>query len=283
MEKINNITLKLTVLLFCAMTVTLFVYAYINVYNVEIFKDVTIEKYIQIEQTMCEIGNIAPWETPGISENNITYSLIHSNSNTARDNYTLLNCSTIFQNPTLPNGCEITSATIVLRYLGYSVSKENMSDIYLDKQSPYYQVNPNVAYMGNPRSDTEGWYCFPPVIVKAINRYFNSNGYTKHIAKNCTGASVYQIREYIDKGYPVICWSTLRWGGVAYSSTFKFSDGTLPYSNLHCVVVSGYYTKNLSIYYRINDPLWGTYDIDEYTFERIFRAMGNRCVVILDK
>ena len=36
----------------------------------------------------------------------------------------ILPVKTIYQKPELPNGCEITSATIVLNYLGFNVSKE---------------------------------------------------------------------------------------------------------------------------------------------------------------
>lgn len=264
------------------MVVTLFVYTYFYVYNIDLF-NVTKNKKMEIQQTFCEIESVSLREELGIhSGNMVPLSLVHSYSDISKEGYTLLNCSTIYQNPTLPNGCEITSATIVLQYLGYNVSKEVMSDTYLDKQSPYYEVNPNIAYMGNPRSSTEGWYCFPQVITKAINKYFTANGYTKHIAKDCTGSSAYQIREYIDRGYPVVCWATLRWRAIVYSSSFEYTDGTHPYSNLHCLVVSGYYTSNTVRYYRINDPIWGTYDIDEYTFERVYNAMGRRCVVIVD-
>ena len=45
----------------------------------------------------------------------------------------ILPVNTIYQKPELPNGFEITSATIVLNYLGFNVSKVTMADTYLHK------------------------------------------------------------------------------------------------------------------------------------------------------
>ena len=45
----------------------------------------------------------------------------------------ILPVNTIYQKPELPNGCEITSATIVLNYLGFNVSRVTMADTYLHK------------------------------------------------------------------------------------------------------------------------------------------------------
>ena len=47
--------------------------------------------------------------------------------------YMLIPVRHIAQNPELPTGCEITSLTMVLNYLGYNVSKTYMADNYLDR------------------------------------------------------------------------------------------------------------------------------------------------------
>ena len=44
-----------------------------------------------------------------------------------------LNVEFLSQKPELPTGCEITSLTTVLNYLGYDVSKETMANEYLPK------------------------------------------------------------------------------------------------------------------------------------------------------
>lgn len=268
MKKMRNNIFKIVLVLLGTVIATYFVVCRIEVKNDES------EDYMEYNESI-----------PASTNSDITliegFFSEFSNSSYAvsKEGFTILNCDCIYQNPTLPNGCEITSAAIVLQYLGYNVNKETLSDNYLDKKMIYYQANPDVSYIGEPRS-TSGWYCFPPVIEEAINEYFSSNEYTKHVAKDCTGLESYQIREYVDKGFPIICWTTLRWQSPERSSAFILSNNILPYSNLHCVVISGYYISNSMMYYRITDPIWGIYDISEAVFEKIYKLMGNRSVVV---
>ena len=43
-----------------------------------------------------------------------------------------LNVEQLLQNPELPSGCEVTSLTVALNYLGYDIDKITMCDTYLD-------------------------------------------------------------------------------------------------------------------------------------------------------
>lgn len=69
------------------------------------------------------------------------------------------------QYPELPTGCEVTSLTTVLNYLGYKVSKETMADNYLPKcnfsDGTFWDY-----FIGNPRDD-DAFGCYATPIVTA--------------------------------------------------------------------------------------------------------------------
>ena len=50
----------------------------------------------------------------------------------------------IIQYPDLPTGCETTSLTMVLNYLGYPVDKLDLADHYLDKNRSARRISTNI-------------------------------------------------------------------------------------------------------------------------------------------
>lgn len=194
-----------------------------------------------------------------------------------RGGMTRLSVKNILQNPQLRNGCEITSATIALNYLGYSVDKVTMADKYLDCKKPYSQVDPNEAYMGDPHAT--GWYCYAPVIEEAVNEYFTDNGYNEHTAVDITGCSFEDMKALVDEGTPVVFWGTLYFNQPYHSTKFTLPDGTLPYSNLHCLVMTGYDGD----YVYISDPLGLGSKVSTEKFVKIFEEMGSRAVKIVER
>lgn len=71
-----------------------------------------------------------------------------------------LNVENILQNPELPNGCEITSAAIVLNYLGFDIDKVTLAENCLPMHIPYWEADPEVEFMGSP-ADELSFYCLP--------------------------------------------------------------------------------------------------------------------------
>ena len=186
----------------------------------------------------------------------------------------VLPVETIYQRPSLPNGCEITSATIVLNYLGFHVDKLTMADVYLPKQYPFYAVNPNVAYMGNPRGN--GWYCYAQPLVKAINSYLKDVGNTEYKAKDITGSSVDELKQYIREGNPVVFWGTINFAFPRKSGQYVLPTGERPYVNLHCLVLKGFDDE----YMYIADPLGYTNKVKIEWWTQIYKSMGSRAVII---
>ena len=51
----------------------------------------------------------------------------------------------ILQNPELPNGCEITSLCMLLRYLGFDADKCILADRYLPRTETWWGTDPDRA------------------------------------------------------------------------------------------------------------------------------------------
>ena len=194
--------------------------------------------------------------------------------------YAKLDVKCVYQNPELPNGCEVTSLAIVLRHLGYPVSKETLADNYLPKGRIGY-TSPYEAYIGNPRIKNASWYCYSPVIVRCADNYLATQG-GKHFADDLTGKEFEELLSELDKGYPVIFWATINMDGPRYSSDWVV-DGTHYecYLNLHCLVLTGYdQEKNLAY---VSDPLRGnvTYSLEET--RRRYEQLHYQAVVIRER
>lgn len=180
------------------------------------------------------------------------------------ENYQL-KVENIMQNPELPNGCEITSLTIVMNYEGYPCDKLDMSDNYLPKADSL-SADPDEYYLREPRNN--GFYCFAGPIVKAVNN-FNEDKGTNAIATDLTGSDVSLLYDYVRKGHPLVVWGTLYW-----NTPYKYESGL--YSNLHCMVLSGFTDDTVTI----TDPIYGVTVISRSRFERVWEAMGSRAVLV---
>lgn len=203
-----------------------------------------------------------------------------------------LDVEVIMQNPELPNGCEITSATIILQYLGYDVSKLTMADRYLDQSSHWQGTNPEEMYMGNPRYSTGpncGWYCLAGPIVEAVNEYLEEetaktlgeDATVPYQAVDFTGISIVELKEQLAAGNPLVIWITMGpFNQPRYISQGYYNEQGefVPYyTRLHCITVVGYTEDS----YYLTDPIYGRYEISKEKFEDVWTKMGQRAVGIL--
>lgn len=111
-----------------------------------------------------------------------------------------LDVENIDQNPELPNGCEITSAAIVLNYLGFSVDKVTLAEEYLPMHVPYWEADPNLEFMGDP-ADELAFYCLPGAVVTAVNDYLDDMG-ADYVALDISGAPVEELYQWVASGAP---------------------------------------------------------------------------------
>lgn len=181
----------------------------------------------------------------------------------------------IAQNPELPTGCEVTSLTMVLRYLGYDVDKLTLADEFLPK-GEIGKTHPDVAFIGNPR-DEHSYGANAPVLVKTANEYLNSVN-AKHDAYWITSSDVEDLMEYIHNGYPVMIWVTRDMEDGYYSTKWTIDEVEVQwYAREHCMVLIGYTNR----YYVLADPLSGEYCYYEKTLvEQRYDELKNQALVV---
>lgn len=198
----------------------------------------------------------------------------------------MLDVPYISQKNILPNGCEVVSAVMLLRFYGYDADPVDFSDNYLDKGEITVKwgvrrgPNPKQQYAGDPKSEKGGWGCFAPVIIKALNKYLADE---KAFAKNLTGATLEEIaQQYIAQGVPVAVWCTqnmeeidslYQWQSYDKSETFLYPV------HEHCVVLVGFDGE----FYYFNDPLSDeqTVKYEKATASKSFNSLGRQAVAVI--
>lgn len=189
------------------------------------------------------------------SENGLK-GLLTSGRKAYIDNFPCLN-----QLPELPTGCEVTSLTMVLNYLGYDADKTDLAANYLKKED-YPAANPNTAFVGTP-FDKSSYGCYAPVITDCANLY------GAH-AINISGASIDQFCQYVENGQPVIVWAAMNMNSIDYgSSVWIAKDGQLVIwpGMEHCLVMIGFDASADEVY--TADPLSG--EIKTYKFSVFYQ------------
>ena len=185
----------------------------------------------------------------------------------------------IYQCPELPTGCEITSLTMLLNYLGFDVSKTDLADNYLEKDY-MCTVSFNDAFIGDPRWDG-GYGCFSPVIVRSAQKYLDTqhNGY-KYLVENISGTKFEDLYEYIANDNPVIIWCSMSLMDIYKNYCYTASDGNdvYWYDNEHCMLLTGYDKNEGTV--TAADPLEGLMLYNSERFEYIYNQLGKQAVII---
>lgn len=215
---------------------------------------------------------------------------------TAENNYgadVLLPVDVMRQNPELPNGCEITALTMLLRQRGYDVDKLTMADKYLPRQLFTKEEtaggeepkeiggDPEKVYCGDPAEKEDGFYCFQGPIIEAANAYLADEG-SPLTAVDMSGAPESALVGMLDQGTPVMIWCTLKMDDLRRSTKKSWTisetgEEYVPYSNLHSMVLVGYN----DYYFYLNDPLQGLVTCPRYMVMNAFNQLGSRAVILL--
>lgn len=198
------------------------------------------------------------------------------------------NFENIQQLPNYPSGCEITSAAMALRYIGYKVSNYYLVKKFLPVSNNFYYKNGkkygpdlNVTFAGNPSLNYYG--CFAPVIVSTINKYLVSEK-APYVAKQLGVAdikkSIDNLYKNIDNNTPVIVWATTEMQDVEYKTSWYLPNGqrfNYP-KHEHCLVLIGYDDTNVTL----SDPFdkRKTVFYSRKLFEKRFSQLGSQAVII---
>ncbi len=161
----------------------------------------------------------------------------------------------IDQSVKYPTGCESVSTVMLLQYLGYSLTVDEFIEKYLERKDfeerdgQLYGPSPNEYFCGSPY-DEDSFGCYAPVICRALEKAAGD----KYQILNETGTPMGTLlKDYIDKGMPVIFWACINMREPVTGPEWKLletGDTFTWISNEHCMLLVGYDEEG----YYFNDP-----------------------------
>lgn len=224
----------------------------------------------------------------------------------------------IKQKPELPTGSEVTSLAMVLSYLGYDVTKEELAASYLtcaERGTATFSQ----AFIGSPFED-DGLGCFAPVIVDTAQKYLRTQGSNRY-AKALNADTFEDVLLRVASNHPVIIWInhdlelqteeycfTVYGGGLtttpSVTTTTASMNGTIPAGtttttvttvpsvgnttsskqdvywipNATCVVLTGYDIENKTV--TVVDPSQGEITYDMGMFKTSYNALSKQAVIV---
>ena len=168
---------------------------------------------------------------------------------------TLISVPYIDQSVKYPTGCESVSTVMLLQFLGVSITVDEFIENDLEKEAfetrngELFGPDPRECFVGSPY-DEESFGCYAPVIKESLERVLGE----EYRVLNKTGTDTKElIRDYIDRGMPVIYWAciNMREPIVGPEWKLKKTGETFTWiSNEHCMLLVGYDEEN----YYFNDP-----------------------------
>jgi uncharacterized protein YvpB len=178
----------------------------------------------------------------------------------------MMNVPIVLQMPQLPNGCEVTSLTMALKYKGIKIDK-----ITAAKQMPYtHTLDANKGFIGSPFNSTGN--TINPVSLQKLAKTYRPR------SADITDAGIATIEKEVRAGNPVLVWYTI--GYIEPKNHYLYQNGHRYWfpEPLHCIVVTG----ASSHYFYINDPLNGNknHPIEKSRFNLIYTEMGKRALVV---
>lgn len=152
------------------------------------------------------------------------------------------------QMPDLPNGCEVTSLSMLLNYYHINVTKDELASKikHVSSYDGKYRGNPNEGFVGYMNQANGGWCVYNGPLYDVASKY------TDRI-QNATGDSFDQIIELVADGHPVMIITTLKFRRVNDMQTWKTRQGIVHVTpSSHACVITGYNKKNNTVL--VNDP-----------------------------
>ena len=168
----------------------------------------------------------------------------------------LLNVRPQDQYPKLPNGCEVTSLSMLLSAVGHPVSY-----LTLAKEQPYdptkrivqngkvvFWGNPNVGFVGSVYQAGLGYAIYHGPLVRFLDRILPGR------ALDLTGKPFADIERVVADGTPVVLWTTTTFQPTNEWGLWNSPKGPVRFTPLdHTVLMVGYDRTQVFI----NNPLNG--------------------------
>lgn len=196
------------------------------------------------------------------------------------------------QLPALPNGCEVTSLSMLLGAVGHPISKMTLAaeaprdtTPYVLKEQPGFKGNPlmEVTSWGNPnvgfvgsmsQKDGElGYGIYHGPVAELLNEVLPGQ------ALDLTGASFSTILDYVAHGDPVEVWTTINFMPTNEWVTWQTPEGPFTATPMeHAVLVVGYTPTTLLV----NNPYTGeaAQSVNRTDFIAAWKQLGEQAVTV---
>lgn len=202
----------------------------------------------------------------------------------------VLDIPIINQYPELPIGCEVTSATAVLQYLGFEIDKLTLTDKYLewddnftyDENMVSHGPDPKRVFAGNPYN--WGYGCYAPVIAETMNRFFaDQKADFKALVMDEINSA--DIEKLINEGVPLIVWASIDMKAYKYDEPSEWvingTNRTFTWlGNSHTLVLCGY--DNYCYYFMDCNDKDEITPYPKESFLKRFKENGCQCVAVKD-
>lgn len=154
------------------------------------------------------------------------------------------------QMPDLPNGCEVTSLSMLMNYYGIKVNKnelaENIQHVDFCTDGGKYRGNPNQGFVGHMSIANAGWCVYNGPLYNVARKY------TTHI-ENITGSDFLSLLKLVSNGHPVLIITTTTFNRVNDMQTWDTNTGKVNVTpSSHACVITGYSKPKKVIY--VNNP-----------------------------
>ncbi|RMC23701.1 MULTISPECIES: C39 family peptidase [unclassified Lactobacillus] len=154
------------------------------------------------------------------------------------------------QYPELPNGCEVTSLAMLLRYYNIKVTKLDLSEkinhVASFTDNGQYRGNPHVGFVGYMSLANAGWCVYNEPLMQVARKYTNR-------IQNFTGHDFIQVVKLVSEGHPVLIITTTNFDRVKDMQTWSTKQGIVHVTpSSHACVLTGFNKEKRQIY--VNDP-----------------------------
>ena len=154
------------------------------------------------------------------------------------------------QMPDLPNGCEVTSLSMLMNYYGIKVSKNELAETIQHVDSftdgGKYRGNPHQGFVGHMTIANAGWCVYNEPLYNVARKY------TSHI-ENITGSDFLSLLKLVSNGHPVMIITTTTFNKVNNMQTWDTNTGKVNVTpSSHACVITGYSKPKKVVY--VNNP-----------------------------
>ena len=154
------------------------------------------------------------------------------------------------QMPDLPNGCEVTSLSMLMNYYGIRVTKnelaQNIQHVRSFTNNGKYRGNPNQGFVGYMSIENAGWCVYNGPLYNVARKYTNR-------IQNATGSDFLSILKLVSDGHPVLIITTTTFNRVNNMQTWETNTGKVNVTpSSHACVITGYDKKKRIVY--LNNP-----------------------------